>query len=452
MRGVEAHVRPHALVERSWAENVGLLDGWDRRAAVDLLAFGKASVGMAATLIDRLGERVDRGLVLAPDGRKQDVEAHLSPPAWNRVDVRTVDHPTPTARNVDAARAVEGFVREGAARANGRMLLALVSGGGSAHLALPGNGLALEDVAAVATRLMRAGASIHDLNTVRKHLELLKGGRLAELASGESGGSGYAAVVVLVISDVIGDDLSVVASGPFSPDPTTFRDAMRVLDSCGVSRVDAPAVWRSLERGARGELVETPKPGAGCFSLVHTRVIGSNRDAMAAACGALETAGVRIAATRGGIVGEARDRAGELVREAIAAGSGRLPAAIVWGGETTVTVGDATGVGGRNQEFVLAAAEELDTSSDGVSIMIASFGTDGIDGTTNAAGAFATGETWRAIRRAGIEPARALADHDSHTALAAADSLLRTGATGTNVNDVMVAIVGVSDGRVGGGR
>lgn len=440
-REVIARVRPNALVDRAWTDVAPLL-GPERGAAIDLVAIGKASVGLAGAVVPQLGARVARGIVLAPEGREGEIRAVSSgehSEVWGRLLVRVVDHPVPTVRNVGAAEEVERLVREGARAAGERVLLVLVSGGGSAHLSLPAPGVTLGGIADVSTRVMRAGATIGELNTVRKHLERLKGGGLSRLARGGDHGRGYTRVVSMVVSDVVGDDLSAIASGPLSPDPTTYADAIAVLRERGIGREDAPDVWEHLERGVAGERDETPKAGDGCFACVEQLVIGSNRDAVIAAEDVIAKAGVGAIKTRHGVSGEAGRRGAEMVGEMKGLGRGEARA-MVWGGETTVTVGATRGAGGRNQEFVLAAAREMSGTQDAKGLMVLSFGTDGVDGSTDAAGAFATSGTWQRITARGLDPGRLLREHDSHRALDSADALVRTGPTGTNVNDVMVAI------------
>lgn len=438
-RAVIACVTPERLVARAW-DGLGELIG---EGACDVVALGKASVGMAAAVMERLDTRVQKGIVLAAVGREDDAERLRE--RCRGLLVRVVDHPTPTARNVRAAAEVERFVLAEAESGEGRTLLVLISGGGSAHLTLPAEDLEMEAIADVSGRLMRAGADITELNMVRKHLERLKGGRLAALASGGGpggAGAGYARVAGVVVSDVIGDDLSVIASGPLTADATKYADALRVLERRGVGRHDAPAVWRHLERGARGEIAETPKAGDRAFDRVVQRVIGSNADAIRAASDALRGMGFGTVEERVGVGSEAADVGREMVDRAVEiAARVKGTAAIVWGGETTVRVGEGRGVGGRNQEFVLAAAERLARVDAGERIAVMSFATDGVDGPTDAAGAVATNQTWGEMRRAGLDPARALDEHDSGGVLEAGSALIRTGPTGTNVNDVMVAMV-----------
>lgn len=443
MREVIERVRPEALVRNAWVELAGLM-GCDA-GACDVVAIGKASVGMAGAVVDRLGTRVKKGIVLAALGSEAESERLRARSPELRVHV--VDHPTPTERNVRAAAEVERFVSEGAAGGAGTALVVLISGGGSAHLTLPMEGVTLGEIADVSKRLMRAGAEIAELNTVRKHLERLKGGRFAELAGGGDEGAGYARIVGVVMSDVIGDDLSVVASGPLTPDATTYADALRVLERRGIGRDDAPAVWRHLERGCRGEIAETPKAGAGAFERVEHRVVGSNAIAVAAACEVVRGMGFEVVEERQDVTGEAAERGRELANRAVVlAESGKGTTAIVWGGETTVTVGERGGIGGRNQEFVLAAAERLAEMDAGARIVVMSFATDGVDGPTDAAGAVVNGETWGVMRRMGLDPERALVEHDSHAELEAGGALIRTGPTGTNVNDVMIAMVHADGG------
>lgn len=436
VRDVLERVRPERMVDRAWPVVAPRLESLPA-GRIDLIAAGKGSLGLTRAILDRLQTKIERGLVLAPSNATRGeagrtLEKGIDP--GGRVRLRPVEHPAPTQRNVDAASEVERLIR-GASAAPGRTLLVLLSGGGSAHLTLPMEPLTLESIADVSTRLMLAGAPIAGLNTVRKHTERLKGGRLAQLADER-----YDAVLVLVVSDVIGDDLSVIASGPCSPDPTTYADAIDVLTRHGLTPADVPKVWSHLASGVAGDIPETPKPGDRCFDRVHHTLIGTNRDAVDGACDSLKRLGVRVDATRLGVSGESRTCAKELVDRLVSGSSDDTSRAIVWGGETTVNVtdaGGASGIGGRNQEFALAAAMEIPA---GQSTLVLAFGTDGVDGPTDAAGGFATGDTFDRIRRAGVDPVRAINGHDSHRALGAADSLIRTGPTGTNAGDVMIAI------------
>ncbi len=403
-----------------------------------VLAVGKAAAAMAEAAVGELGGRV-RGVLGVGPGDGGVASLARGDPSRLGVGVGwfAADHPIPTARNVAAAERVREFVRGMAAEES---LLVLLSGGASAMLCLPREPLTLGDIAAVTEALLRAGAPIEELNAVRKHCEALKGGGLAA-ARGGWGGCGAGRVVTRVLSDVLGDRLDVIGSGPTAPDPTTFADALAVLERRGVLEA-APAVTALLRRGAAGGEPETVKPGDPLWARVENRVIGNNRLAVDAAAAACRAAGYAVVGWREGVEGEAavvgRDLAAEARRLANENGEGGGRRAIVWGGETTVTVGDATGLGGRNQELALAAAVELE-GVEGITVL--SLATDGRDGPTDAAGGIVDASTAGAIRAAGIEPGEALARHDSHRALAAAGALVTTGPTGTNVNDVMVALV-----------
>lgn len=405
VRAVLDAADPARAVDRAWPG--------DLEPPVVLIAFGKASVAMGEAAARRLGPGLARGVVV---GVPERIAAYAPPPG---VEVLPADHPLPTERNARAGEAIERVARS---VGPGETALVLVSGGGSAQLTLPPAGVPLGDVRALTDALLRAGATIGELNAVRKHLDRLKGGRLAVLLAG----AGRAEA--LVLSDVLGDRLDVISSGPTAPDPTTYAEALAVLAGRGVPAPDS--VRAHLEAGARGEHAETPKPGDPAVERVRHRVIANNAVAVGAARAAIEGLGVPVR-VRTGVVGAAADRGRELAAEL--AGP---PGAVVWGGETTVTVGEATGVGGRNQELALAAAIELD----GRPGVVLAFGTDGVDGPTDAAGAVVDGRTCGRIRAAGLDPGAALRAHDSHRALDAAGALVRTGPTGTNVNDIAVGV------------
>jgi hydroxypyruvate reductase len=423
---VLAAAEPEACVRRHAAE-------LPSSGPVVLLAAGKAAPAMAAAASEILGERVRSGLVVTLEGD----------PRWRHMPERSAgpirhlpaDHPLPTARNIDAAREVVRLV-EGLTRAD--TLLFLLSGGASAMLTLPAAGLELDDLRAVSGALMKAGATIGELNCVRKHCETLKGGRLARLAAARG-----ATVVSLILSDVVGDDAGVIGSGPTAPDATTYADALRVLETRGVTDA-SPRVTDHLRRGDAGEIDETVKPGDACLSRVRNVIVGNNQIAVDAAAAELSRQGFEVVERRTRVEGEAAEVGRALaarLRELAARPSAR-PRAVVWGGETTVTIRGEHGAGGRNQELALAAAAALEGSPCAGVLTLA---TDGVDGPTDAAGAAASGETVADARRAGVDPAAFLARHDSHTFFARLDGgsgLIRTGQTGTNVNDVMVGWVG----------
>jgi len=353
-------------------------------------------------------------------------------PPLRRTRLLLAGHPLPDARGVEAARAAEAMVRGLTAD---DIVLVLLSGGASALLPAPVPGLSLEDKSAVTARLMRTGAGITELNTVRKHLSRLKGGGLARAAA-------PARVVTLVLSDVVGDDLSTIASGPTVPDPTTYADARRILDDRGLGSALPASVLRHLEAGARGEVPETPKPRDPVFRRVRTRLIGSNRISVEAAAREARRQGLRPLVLTTRLEGEAREVARALVailRECVESGSPAAPpVCLLAGGETTVTVlGD--GRGGRNQEMAVAAADLLQAFP--VEAVAAFLATDGIDGASEAAGGVADRTSVaRAQARGLAPPSRFLAASHSSGFLAPLGDLILTGPTGTNVVDLGVLL------------
>jgi hydroxypyruvate reductase len=304
-------------------------------------------------------------------------------------------------------------------------------------MAVPAEGLTLDDKQKTTAQLLRGGADIHALNTVRKHLSAIKGGRLAERAGGR--------VRTLVISDVVGDDPSVIASGPTVPDASTFEEARAFLDRFGGAGTYPPAVVAHLDRGARGDLPETPKPTFPS-AVPDVRIVGSRRHAMLGAGGRAGSLGYHVHVIEEAVVGEARDAARAHLDHVMALASTLpRPACIVSSGETTVTVRGG-GRGGRNQEFALAAAISLD--GDGVDsvpgpspILVVSAGTDGIDGPTEAAGAIADSTTLGRARAAGLDPDVFLHDNNAYAFFDALGDLINTGPTGTNVGDLQLILL-----------
>jgi glycerate-2-kinase len=352
------------------------------------------------------------------------------PLAWHRAR-----HPLPDRGGLVAARAVERCVAEGREREGAEGFLVLLSGGASALLPAPTDDVALADKVRVTELLLAAGAPIGELNAVRKHLSRLKGGGLAR-------GLGGRTALVLVVSDVIGDDLSVIASGPLYPDATTFRAAEEVLVRRGVYERTPPSVRRRLRRGVRGELQETPKPGDPAFDAIRHRVVASNAGSVAAVASAASGRRFAVVVDPQPVSGEARELAERLLAAA-APEVGAVDWARVSGGETTVTVrGD--GRGGRNQELALAfalAVERDPAKLAGRAWCLLSAATDGVDGPTDAAGALVDALSLARCRSTGVDPVQALARNDSYSALAASGDLLRTGPTGTNVADLQVLLV-----------
>jgi len=386
---------------------------------------GKAAYPMALALEQFLGDQLEGGLVVAKDG-------HL--PAENELRrVRAVEagHPLPDGRGLDAARKIAALLQSAGPD---DLVFCLISGGGSALLTAPVEGIALADLQQLTGLLLRSGAPIQRINGLRKHLELLKGGGLARLAS-------PARVVTLILSDVAGDPLDAIASGPSVPDPTTYADAWQTLEHFGLLAGAPPAILTHLQRGLRGELPETLKSGDPIFARVSNQLVGSNALAAEAAAAKARELGWNAAVLTTRKEGEAREvgaALAQLARQVRLEGIPLLPpACLILGGETTVTV-RGQGLGGRNQEVALGAAAGL-AGLPGT--LVVSLATDGGDGPTDAAGAVADGETLGRAAALGLDPAAALQNNDTYPFFGALGDLLRPGATRTNVNDLMVVFV-----------
>jgi hydroxypyruvate reductase len=415
--GIEA-ARPERAVTDACDVDGDILDvRGDRYDLADydrvlVLGAGKATAGLVAALRELLGDRVDGGCVALPE-----------PVDCGPVEVVVAGHPTPDDGSREAADRILDLGHEADART---LVLAPISGGGSALLAAPVEDLGFEALRSVTDALVASGASIDEINAVRKHCSAIKGGRLARVLA-------PATVVGLLVSDVVGDDPSVVASGPLSPDPTTYAEALDVLDRYDV---DAPEVCDHLAAGGDGEHEETPKPGGAAFDYVTTHVVASGRTAVDAAADLARDRGYTPLVLSTRIRGEAREAARTQVavaEEALASGDPVEPPAVVLsGGETTVTVtGD--GDGGPNLEFALAAALELPTDA-----VLASVDTDGRDGSTELAGALVD---WATVDDT-TTARQALDRNDALGYLRGRDATIETGATGTNVNDLRVLVVG----------
>ncbi len=369
---------------------------------------GKASAAMASAVERLLGRRITDGFVNVPDG----VTARV-----RRVKLHEARHPLPDERGVEGARQIENLARQASER---DLVICVISGGASALMPAPVTGLTLQQKQAITQALINSGATIHELNTVRKHLSAIKGGQLAAMAY-------PARVLALILSDVIGDDLDVIGSGPAVPDRSTAMDARAVLHKY---RMDAPEA-----------LHETPKPGDPRLSRVQNLIVGSNRLAIDAAAKQARELGYKPLVLSTFIEGETRDVAAmhaAIIKEIRQSGRpARPPVCVLSGGETTCTV-RGSGSGGRNQEFVLAAAIALAGMPDTV---IFSAGTDGLDGPTDAAGAIADGETVERATKLGLDARTFLADNDSYHFFAPLNGLIKTGPTGTNVMDVRAILL-----------
>jgi len=388
-------------------------------ARLVVLAAGKAACAMAGALEERLGPRIARGLAVTKDG-------HALPLA--RCTVREAGHPVPDARSDAAGRAALSLA---AGARSDEILVVLLSGGASALLSSPPDGVSHEDLARTNAALLASGAGIEELNAVRKHLSVLSGGRLAAA-------SGAGRVLVLAISDVIGDALDVIGSGPCAADPTTFADALAVLRRRGLDGPGAlpSSVRARLAAGAEGRVEETPKPGDPRLARVRSAVLARNADALEAARAEARVRGVEARIVTRALTGEARDAGRRLAALGRAVGSADAPRLLLAGGETTVTV-RGPGRGGRCQELALAAALEI---AGDPSLALLAAGTDGSDGPTDAAGAYADGGSVARGAAAGVAAAEALARNDAHAFFAAEGGLVRTGPTRTNVMDLVLIL------------
>ncbi|HEX5339190.1 MAG TPA: HAD-IIB family hydrolase [Gallionella sp.] len=403
-------------------------------AAYDLASYeriivagaGKAAARMALAVEELLGERISVGLVIVKHG-------HTAPLRF--VEQVEAAHPVPDEAGAEGARRVLEILR---AADNRTLVICLFSGGASSLLAAPANGVTLSDKQQVTGPLLNAGADIAELNAVRKHLSAVKGGRLAQAACA-------AQVVTLLLSDVIGDRLDVIASGPTAPDASSFADAWAVIAKYGLQEQIPLRVSEYLQRGMAGQEAETLKDGAPCLDGTFNVIVGGIGLALAAAAEKARQLDFVAEIVDAELQGEARDAARMLARRARAAlaamhtGERRC---LLWGGETTVTV-RGNGKGGRNQELALAFALEIDGIA---GITMLSAGTDGTDGPTDAAGAVVDGKIVALAHRYGIEPVRYLEDNDSYSFFQRLDQLsgghshLKTGPTGTNVMDIQIVL------------
>ncbi|HEX2054983.1 MAG TPA: glycerate kinase [Nitrospiraceae bacterium] len=381
---------------------------------------GKASARMAQGLERVLGEKLDSGLVVVKYGHRLATET---------VRVIEAAHPVPDRAGLEAGRRLLDFA---GALTEHDLLIVLLSGGASSLLPVPAAGLSLADKQETTQLLLRSGATIQEINTVRKHLSSLKGGRLAAATK--------AHVVTLALSDVIGDDLGTIGSGPTAPDDTTFAEAWAIIRKYRLGAAIPRVVRRHLLQGMQGRREETPPSGSPVFRHVRHHVIGSNSMAVEAAARAAGRSGLRTIVVTSSLTGEAKEVAkvfGAVGREIVGAGRPlRPPCCFMAGGELTVTV-SGHGRGGRAQEFALAAVSEIAGLK---RVWIAGFATDGSDGPTDVAGAVVDGNTAARARHQGFAPTRALMNNDAYTFFRQTGGHIVTGPTGTNVNDLYLLL------------
>jgi glycerate-2-kinase len=391
-----------------------------RVGRVVVVGAGKAAVPMAHALVKVLGRRLEGGLVAAP-GKK-------ALPAVSNIQVVTAGHPIPDRSGLGAARRVMDLARS--LEAND-LLIVLLSGGASSLLPLPAEGLTLQDKQRTTSLLLRSGATITEVNTVRKHLSAIKGGRLAQATRAQ--------VLTLVLSDVGGDTLGTIGSGPTAPDPTTFRDAVRIIREHGLWQRMPVRARIHLVEGLAGWQEETPSSRSRIFTRVDHVIIGNNRMAVEAAAQAAHKLKYEIVILDEFLTGEAAqvgNRMGTL-GHALQGAHLRRRLALIAGGELTVTA-NGKGQGGRAQEFALAGALSLQGTS---GVCLAGMGTDGRDGPTDSAGAVVDGGTVARGKRKGYDAARYLARNDSYRFFKHVGGHIKTGLTGTNVNDLYLMLV-----------
>ena len=384
---------------------------------------GKATAPMAKAVEDLLGNHISDGVIVVKDG-------HGLP--LKKIKVHEGSHPVPDARGVKGTEGILSLVETAGKR---DLVICLISGGGSALLIAPVHDISLEDKQNATKLLLACGATIHEFNTVRKHLSRAKGGRLAQIA--------YPATIIsLILSDVVGDDLDVIASGPTVPDSSTFKDAEQILKDYGIWDQLAPAVRDHLAKGSSGQIEDTPKSDNAAFQRCSQVLVGTNLQALTAAGRQAQRFGYHPLILSSKVEGEAREVAKfytAIAKEALSSENPlKPPLCVLAGGETTVTL-TGEGRGGRNQEFALAAALAIAGLND---VVVLSGGTDGTDGPTDAAGAIADGTTVARALEKGLDPKDFLKRNDSYNLFQNLQDLLITGPTRTNVMDMYLLLVG----------
>ena len=385
---------------------------------------GKASGYMAEAIEEILGERISDGIIVVPHGTSNKFKTRI-------VRIHEASHPIPDQSSIEGAKKIIELIEEAE---ESDLVICLISGGGSSLMAYPREEITLEDKRKITEILLKCGATINEINTVRKHLSKFKGGQLAR--------SVYPATLIsLLLSDVIGDPLDVIASGPTAPDPTTFKDAIAVLKKYNIWDITPQSIRKLLLNGEKGLIQETPKVSDPCFKKTYNFIIGNNRVACLSATNELKERGLNTLLLTSYAEGEARDIGlliSAIAKEILSSGNPiPRPAGLVIGGESTVTV-TGKGIGGRNQEIALSSALKISGLK---GVVVASFSTDGIDGPTDAAGAIVDGATLTRSKAIKLDAEGYLRDNNSYNFFASIKDLIYTGPTGTNVNDITILIV-----------
>ncbi len=389
---------------------------------ISVIGGGKAGASMALAVEEILGDRITRGVINVKYG-------HLS--ELKRVKLNEVGHPIPDQKGVSGAEEIGGLLEKLGEK---DLVICLISGGGSALLPSPAEGISLEDKQKMTNLLLECGANINEINAIRKHISKLKGGGLARLAYPST-------LIAFILSDVVGDPLDVIGSGPTVPDNSTFGECMAILRKYHLSEKVPESIKGRIQRGIKGEIEETPKAGNPIFEKTHNVIVGSNIIAVKAAEQRAREFGYKPLILSTFIEGETKEvaRVHAAVAKEIVKTNHPIgpPACVISGGETTVTI-RGKGLGGRNQEFVLASALDIQGLKD---IVVLSGGTDGTDGPTDAAGAIADVDTVRRAHELGLDPTAYLADNDSYHFFEKLGDLLVTGPTNTNVMDLRLILV-----------
>ncbi len=419
-------VDPRLAIQNSMKRTDDLLevngDIYDLKSInrVLLVGAGKAGQPMTYAVQKILGNRLDNGYVIVKEGyaNKKDVS--------DQVEIIEAGHPIPDTRGVKGTEKIIQLLEN--ARQDD-LVICLISGGGSALMVSPVGGVTLQDLQRLTGVLLASGATINEINVLRKHLDRVKGGQIARYTS-------PAKLICLILSDVVGDPLDVIASGPTVPDPSTFNDALTILERYQISDQIPLSIMDHLNLGRDGKVVETPKPGEPIFSRVNNLIVGSNRTATHAALQQAQLEGFNTSILSNYIQGEA-SQVGKVfaaILHQMANANQPLPrpACVVVGGETTVTM-QGDGLGGRNQEIALSAVRDLAGLND---IALITLATDGGDGPTDAAGAVVTGETYQRAQVQNLDQLTFLANNNAYYFFKPLDDLLITGPTQTNVNDI----------------
>lgn len=415
-------VKRHLTRRDDWLEIQGRTYDLSTFDGVYVVGMGKAAAAMAQAIEERLGDRLTAGIVNVKVG-------HVVP--LNVIRVNEAGHPVPDAAGWRGTEQIIHLLRHTGEK---DLVLCLISGGGSALLPCPAEGLTLEDKQRVTKLLLECGATIHEINAVRKHISQVKGGRLARLAA-------PATLISLILSDVIGDHPDTIASGPTAPDESTFGDCLRLLEKYGIEEKIPTPVLEHLQKGVRGEVEETPKADDPVFQRTRNVIVGSNILAVKAAKEKADELGYHSLILSSFIEGETKEVAqvhAAIAKEILSTGHPiRRPACLISGGETTVTI-RGRGLGGRNQEFALAAALAIEGLKD---VVMLSGGTDGTDGPTDAAGGIVDGTTVARARAMGLDADGYLRENNSYHFLQPLGDLLITGPTLTNVMDLRLILV-----------